>query len=65
MPQQVMVAKSMGVTTTSLHPSTDGTLALDPIAARRAHVNGGGGGDRMARGAGPGAGPGGDKNGKK
>ena len=52
--QQVMVAKSMGVTTTSLHP-TDGALALDPIAARRAHVNGGGG-DRTARGAGAGTG---------
>ena len=40
--RQVMVAKSMGVTTTSLHP-IDGALALDPIAARRAHVAGGAG----------------------
>ena len=40
--RQVMVAKSMGVTTTSLHP-IDGALALDPIAARRTHVAGGAG----------------------
>ena len=61
MPRQVMVAKSMGVTTTSLNP-TEGALALDPIAARRAHAGGGAGDRTKAKGQGPE--PGGEKTGK-
>ena len=60
-----MVAKSMGVTTTSLHP-TDG-LALDPSAARRPHTAGGAGDRAKAKGQGPGSkngsGEAGDKSG--